>query len=96
VPTNRKKRSRNRQKCPLGLWHVFIDDPLPESHPEFNRFHIFPSLSDLAKYREEVIEYWLNKKTKPGEKIAINLQKNDLLTDAEYKLLGIKKEKFRG
>ena len=96
MPTNRKKRNRNIRTCPLGLWHIFIDDPLPESHPEFNKFHIFLGHREWAAHREEVLEYWLNKKTKPGEKIAINLQKNDLLTDAEYKLLGIKKEKFRG
>jgi hypothetical protein len=91
VPTNRKKRNRNIRTCPLGLWHIFIDDPLPESHPEFNRFQVFLRPSDWPDHKKEVLAYWMNKKTKKGEKKAIFLQKEGLLTDEEFKLLGIKK-----
>jgi hypothetical protein len=91
MPTNRKRRARNRQKCPIGLWGLFTDRPLPESHPEFNSFQVFLRPSDWPDHKKEVLAYWMNKQTKPGEKIAVFLQKEDLLTDAEYKLLGIKK-----
>ena len=87
VPTNRKKRDRNRQKCPLGLWHVFIDDPLPPEHPEFNSFQDFLRPGEWDENKEEVLNYWMNKKTKPGDKKAIFLQKEGLLTEDEQKTL---------
>jgi hypothetical protein len=90
VPTNRKKRARNRQKCPLGLWHVFIDDPLPPGHPEYNSFQEFLRPGDWEEHKEEVLNYWMNKKTKAGQSKAVFLQRNGLLTDNELKLLKIK------
>ena len=92
----KSRNLRKKRKCPLGLWSVFTDRPLQPGHPEYNSFQEFIRPSEWAEHRDEVLNYWLNKKTKPGEKIAVLLQKEDLLTDEEYKLLGIKKEKFRG
>jgi hypothetical protein len=85
----KKRNLKKKIKCPLGLWRVFIDDPLPEGHPEYNRFQEFLRPGDWDKHREEVLAYWTQKQTKPGEKKAIFLQKEELLTDNEIKLLKI-------
>jgi hypothetical protein len=73
------------------LWHVLIDDPLPPGHADYNSFQEFLRPGDWDENRKEVIDYWLNKKTKKGEKKAVFLQKEGLLTDKELKMLGIKK-----
>ncbi|MEK6196920.1 MAG: hypothetical protein N2B58_01935 [Desulfobacterales bacterium] len=93
MATNRKKRTRNKHDCPNGLWHVLIDDPLPEGHPEYNSFQDFLRPGDWAENKAEVLAYWLNKKTKPGEKKAVFVQKNDLLTpkfDSHRHILALK------
>ena len=92
----KSRNLRKKRKCPRWLWHVFTDRPLPPEDPEFNSFQEFIRPSEWLEHKAEVLAYWLNKKTKPGEKKAILLQNEDLLSDEEYKLLGIKKEKFRG
>jgi hypothetical protein len=89
MATNRRKRNRYRHNCPLGLWRVLIDDPLPPEHPEHNSFQEFLKPGDWDENRDEVLAYWLNKQTKPGEKKAVFLQKDGLLTDEEIKLLGM-------
>jgi hypothetical protein len=73
------------------LWRVLTDRPLPESHPDYNSFQEFLRLGDWEKHKVEVINYWMNFKTKPGGKKAIFLQKEGLLTDKERKMLKIKK-----
>ncbi|MDH3358851.1 MAG: hypothetical protein OER59_08095 [Desulfobulbaceae bacterium] len=100
------KRTRNRHDCPLGLWQLLIDDPLPEGHPEYNSFQEFVSLHDWQQHKAEVLSYWIERYpgTRPKtwwffeivvnrpEKQAAYLLRHDLLTDTEKAWLDGHKE----
>ena len=62
----RKITRKSQHKCPLQLWHVLIDDPLPEGHPNYNSFQEFIGRSDWEEHRAEVLEYWI--KNHPGSR----------------------------
>lgn len=99
MPTTRRKRSRNRViSCPLGLWQVLIDDPLPESHEEYNPFNEFVRPGDWRDHKTEVLAWWVERypATRPknwwrfenhilpkNETQAAYLRHHDLLTAAE-------------
>lgn len=83
----KSRNLRKKRKCPIGLWQIFIDDSLPPGHPEYNSFQKFLRPGDWEEHKEEVLNYWMNKKTKRGEAKAVFLRKEGLLTDAELKLL---------
>jgi hypothetical protein len=80
MATNRRKRNRYRQSCPQGLWGVLTDRPLQPGHPEHNRFQEFLRPGDWDENKDEIINFWMTKPTKKGEKKAIFLQKEGLLT----------------
>ena len=83
----KSRNLRKKRKCPLGFWGIFTDRPLPESHPEYNKFHIFLGPSDLAEHKEEVLKYWIEKKVPRGTAKAVFLRREGLLTDEELKMI---------
>jgi len=87
MPTNRKRYKRGSQKCPLWLWQIFIDNPLPPGHPEYNSFQIFVQTSEWLEHKAEVLDYWIRKKVPRGVAKAVFLRKEGLLTDKELKLI---------
>ena len=94
MATNRKRYKRGSQKCPLGLWHVFIDDPLPEGHPEYNSFQEFLRPGEWGEHKKEVLAYWIRKEVPRSKAKAVFLRRERLLTDEELKM--IKKNYTRG
>jgi hypothetical protein len=87
MATNRRRRNRYRQNCPLGLWSVLTDRPLQPGHHEYNSFQEFLRHGDWEKHKDEVIDYWKNKKMKKGARKAIFLKDNGMLTAAELKTI---------
>lgn len=58
MPRRSRKITRRQQKCPLGLWHVLINDPLPEAHQDYNAFQEFLQAGDFDRHKAELLEYF--------------------------------------
>ena len=62
MPRRSRKVTRRQTKCPLGLWHVLTNDPLPEAHPEHNAFQEFLRPGDFDRHKAELLEYFATMK----------------------------------
>ena len=90
----KSRNLRKKRKCPIGLWGVLTDRPLPPGHPKYNSFQGFLRPGEWSDHKTEVINYWANKEVPRGKAKAIFLRRERLLTDKELKM--IKKNYNRG